>query len=832
MYSISRRNFLASAAAGLLMMAKHGNLSGADERETPLYMLTYDHGGVIGWGPEHFLRNLRNAITWLEKYPSFKIGLDNEAYTYDYLSEVSPSILKELREYLAIYKGRFGIGTCTYGQPLSCFINEESNIRQIGYALETDRRLFGSAPDIYLMSEHAMHSQIPQIIRGFGFKGAIMRTHYMMYGYNPVFNAAIGWWTGIDGSRIPTIPTYEGEGAQFGKTTVDTWMLTRFPSEESRQSPDDFRRMFSHITPLLATRADDAHLRREELVRMYEGKPGFQWILLEELLSLFPDPELPLRTGPNDFTVRMPWGYCGNEIWDACRKAEVSVLTAERMNALASLIGGALYEDKLDAAWKNLLIAQHHDIQICGILEDSRKFLPVSIDASREVSEISLRFIAGEMQGGEAGQITVFNPNSWARREWIETEAHLPEKGYYSVRLEQNGKAVSSVLLAAARFPDGSIRDARIALLSDMPGLGIASYGVTPHTDPESTVPERILFSQGGNEISTPFYEISLHPNGGVSTIRERGTGKELLKPGRRSMYFEGIIEGKNRVSEGGWFIETPMPGAPWVKARETGMIGSIPYQFELTFRIDMPRIDCRATFRMEGQKVGRLSENRRDSVSPFIHEDKLRLKLFPNTGGNAVGIRDVPFGIAETNDRYVQGNYWTAESDGETGAAIFNKGAMGSVREEDGGFSVPLIYAMYYIWGTRMLNGDFSYEFSVYPFSGHWKEADIHRKALDYNFPLCSLSTGKGTGLRGHIFQPFGLQSENIILSALFTRNGSLYARIYEHEGKEGVVRLETAYHKSEFFETDLEGNQIGALPNKMTLAPWSFRTLRIECR
>lgn len=67
------------------------------------------------------------------------------------------------------------------------------------------------------MSEHAMHSQIPQIINGFGFDGAIMRTHFMMYGYNPTFNYPIGLWEGIDGSRISTIPTYEGEGAALGK---------------------------------------------------------------------------------------------------------------------------------------------------------------------------------------------------------------------------------------------------------------------------------------------------------------------------------------------------------------------------------------------------------------------------------------------------------------------------------------------------------------------------------------------------------------------------------------------------------------------------------------
>jgi hypothetical protein len=174
----------------------------------PIYMLTYDHGGLVLWGTDHFAKYLNSAIDWLNKYPGFKIGLDNEAYTYDFLQQKDTLLLGKLRSYLKHYQGRFGIGTCTYGQPLSQFINEESNIRQIGYALETVKSVFNYTPSVYLMSEHAMHGQIPQILNGFGFKGAIMRTHFMMYGYNPTYNSAIGWWIGRDGSRIPAIPTY------------------------------------------------------------------------------------------------------------------------------------------------------------------------------------------------------------------------------------------------------------------------------------------------------------------------------------------------------------------------------------------------------------------------------------------------------------------------------------------------------------------------------------------------------------------------------------------------------------------------------------------------
>ena len=57
---------------------------------------------------------LREGVQWLERYPSFKLGLDNEAWTY--------------------------------GQPLSTFIGGESNIRQVAYALRAVRQHLGVTP--------------------------------------------------------------------------------------------------------------------------------------------------------------------------------------------------------------------------------------------------------------------------------------------------------------------------------------------------------------------------------------------------------------------------------------------------------------------------------------------------------------------------------------------------------------------------------------------------------------------------------------------------------------------------------------------------------------
>ena len=137
--ALKRRTFLLTATAATALAGQ--------QQSSPLYLLTYDHGGLVLWGTDHFAERLRDAVSWLERYPGFKIGLDNEAYTYDFLAAKDPELLAEIRRTLQKYSGRFGIGSCTYGQPLSTFINEESNIRQIYYALDADQRHFGRTPE-------------------------------------------------------------------------------------------------------------------------------------------------------------------------------------------------------------------------------------------------------------------------------------------------------------------------------------------------------------------------------------------------------------------------------------------------------------------------------------------------------------------------------------------------------------------------------------------------------------------------------------------------------------------------------------------------------------
>lgn len=804
------------------------------ESNDTTYMLSYDHGGQILWGLEHFRERLNNAKEWLDKYPHFKIGLENEAHVYDYFAEKDPAMLVQIRQMLQKYKGRFGIGSCSYGQPLAVFINEESNIRQIKYALDADQKHFSYRPPVYLMSEHAMHSQLPQILKSFGYKGAIMRTHFMMYGYNPTFNVPIGNWVGLDGSRIPAIPTYEGEGAAFGKTPVDNWTLTRYPGNNAI-SPLQFRQMFAHIRPLLATRADDSGLRQEKLVDEYKDQPKFQWILLDEVLSKYPKPTTDMPTKPNDFVVRMPWGYCGNEIWNECRKAEVQVLTAERLAALEFMNGGKSHENTLTDSWKNLLVSQHHDIQIVGLISSARTYIPASQHSSKQVLDSALHFFASQMKGEGSAQVTVFNPLSWSQKKWISVRVNEVEKGRTnSYKVKCGNKEYPARLIHPNYYSDKSILDGELLFQAELPALSVTSFSIIPQKEKiDDSKNQKIVVDRKNLKISTPFIELQLAENGGIKSLTNKTSNTIYSGDKDAISYFQGTIDGVDSKSKGQWVIQKYDSVAPYVSATEYGMINSIPYRFEIKVFEDDSRIECKASFDINGEKIGLLSENQRDAHSPFVHEQKLRFKLFPGLQQQAIqGARDLPFAISATSDSIVQGNYWTAISDGSKGMAYFNKGTMGSIREADGSFSIPLAYAMYYVWGTRMLNGTYSYEFALYPFAGSWQQADLHRKAITYNYPVPFVQAPVSSGKKEPFFQLLNPKVNDPILSALYTEKGKVIARFYEGDGRKSQLNLLSKNKNYVINEIELNGDVRQKVKEETSFEPWQIKTFEFTSK
>ena len=781
-----------------------------------LYLSTYDHGGYILWNGD-FRARLESGEAWLRKYPKFKLGLDNESFAYDIFDEISPEINEKIREMLKNYKGRFGIGSTTYGQPLSVFISNESNVRQLTYAIRANLKHFGTTPEVYAISEHALHGQIPQLALSCGYKAALMRTHFMMYGYNPTYDSPWGLWYGDDGSAIPTVPTYEGEGNEFGITTLDNWILTRWP-DQTDKSPEMFLEKFNKIEPLLATRYDDITLRCEGLPAFAETKENYHWILLEEIFGLYGEPKDEYRPDPTEFVVRMPWGYCGNEIWNGCREAENRVQLAETLDAFTWMLGGESDGERLERAWKNLMVAQHHDVQICGLLTDSRKYIPASLAASDEVISGAEKQIGSKLSGGE-NMLAAVNINSFETEALLELECVLERsKGAPGFVVCSGDERIIPEVLPVEYRSNGKITRAILRFPAKLKPYSAKVYRAVPAYDGEPCEPE-CRIEVDGLKIRTPYADIALSDKGGIASIVSRG--REVVRSAEGTL-IAGVIDGVDCRSVGTWHI---INGKNMVEAISRGMIGSIPYSFTLKFYAHTPRIDCEAVFTHNGERIGSVapSTDFKLNFNGFVHENKLRFLLETPLAG--VGRADRPFMDIVTDDKYVQGLTWAAVCEDEAGLAVFNKGSMCLTREP-GAVSVPLAYANDYIWGRRMLWGEYRHQFALWPM-GAFDPSELNREARKYQTPPHTFAPSDREGGAEEIIFLRPEYSDSASGSAVLVEDGRLRVRVYEDAGKTASAAI-----KSDFAvlagECDLMNNPIGGADS--SLSPRRIKTYILE--
>lgn len=804
-----------------------------------LYILTYEHGGYVLW-KDVVKPRLKTLFEWLEKYPTLKIGLDYESFTFDEFSKEDPEVVELIGKLLEKYPDRVGLGATTYGQPLALTISEESNARQLLYAVRTNLDYYGKTPSVYAISEFALHNQTPQLISQCGYEAAILRSHVMGYGYPRTFDCSWGKWIGKDGTSIPAVPTYEKQGRGFNCTTVDNWIFSRWPVDSELYSPEDFEKMFEKYEPLLASRYDDLTQPIESVIAHTVEKENHQYVLLEDIPQIYGEATEEMPTTDNDFHVQMPWGYCGNEIFNGCRQGEVDAVQGEKLNALSVMLGGKSLQEKSEYAWKYILAAEHHDVTICGLLDLSRRFIPTSLEASKEVKDESLKFIASKFAHKNNESLLVINNHSFPIDEWIE----ISVKKDFSVF--DNDKKIECEII-----DNGNEKILRAHI--QLPPFTAKSFALVEEKASNNT---NFSWSENNGILTTPNYEIKLTDTG-IAYIKDAETGKMLCDNGDGEL-LRGFVDDVDCTASGTWEINLSDLGAI---ATQKGKIGTIPYKFQMKFNGTEKRIDCKTTFEMNGERVGRTDITHGKpaplTVNGHHHEDKICFVMNPCLKKDRKMFRDLPYSISEWNgalrkteeywypdDRiildqdvsaeesfnsttYYHGIYWVSLKDDKNGLAVFNKGCMGAAVSGNR-VHIPLLYSNEYLCGTRILEGVFEDEFSIFPFESKLSEAELHKKALSYAYSPSAVVLPKDNGnLSEFNYASIKAEKGNVILTALYPEDDHILARFCNFSDIEETIEFTMGKEK---YETDLLGNELNKTSDKNTFRPWEIKTLKIK--
>ncbi|MBV6458033.1 MAG: hypothetical protein HONBIEJF_01155 [Fimbriimonadaceae bacterium] len=351
---------------------------------------------------------------------------------YEKLASESPQAFAELKQ--AVDEGHVEIVGGSYGQPYGLFHGAESNIRQRVYGVRTVERLFGVRPNTFWEEEFDCFPQLPQILKQCGYAYASLFFQWTWHTPEiPQEASPVIWWEGIDGSRLLTASRHRHN-------------LHQWPEEfdglldEVAQSPGEGPAFILQWLELMPS--PDWMCRSELLLpRMKSLMEDERFVIqigsLSNCLEELKTEAAPARRyGVGDIWHGLTLGKNGDRMRRLSSRAESHLLSAESLAATMGLFGRPyaqwdvypLWE--LEEAWRELLVAQHHDNDecegLCGHI--GRTHYERSLNLSQGVLERNLQLLA-ERIDAPIGSLVLFNPVAFERSDVF---PHPGSGGLYS----------------------------------------------------------------------------------------------------------------------------------------------------------------------------------------------------------------------------------------------------------------------------------------------------------------------------------------------------------------------------------------------------------------
>ncbi len=812
----------------------------------PLYLVDGYHGGVVFWdwlalpgGGLWYLYNwplcLQPALERALRDGRFRLTLDLDGWTYEEMAARTPEAIRQMRELLQL--GRLEVVNGTYGQPLAQSVSGESVIRQLFYGLEAVRQVLGADVTVFYSQEPAYFPQLPQILRGFSFRGAILRTQWAAFGTDPACDTSVVRWQSPDGSTIPTVPRYTFQ--RYDRLRADHPGLPhmalaageRADWEPESLAPFERAARERDIAHPLVTDLKDVNLPDAPLPRALElaATPNVRFVTPTEYFYLAGEEGPTVKYTPDDIPATLPWGLQAEGLSRAWVAAERALLVAERLDAVAFLQGRESEEEKLAQAWRDLCLAQHHDLHVCGPWHSRRhgcSMAEVGIEyaeraqrAADEVSQAALAWLAKEA----GGNVLVFNPSPWPRREYVEVTVPETALDARAVAFYDGEREIPAQVVASH---GGALT---VGLVVDLPALGYRCL---------EPVHGRIPTGDAGLQ-DLP-YTATVHSDG---TLSLEADGRLLVTAGEYlTVWRDGVwYDSRTSVRQ----VEQVADGPVCTRYRIEGEIARIPFRQTVTLYRALPRIEGRVVldFGEEGVYLGPQMEDDRPDRAMSVQDEKKLCLAFASPLRRAW--HDSPFLVACTERENIVGLHGMGlEDEDGLGVAFFHRGTSGYHLDRREGVLRNVL-----AWGPRewiyasddsvtrgrsrytALRGWQAYEYAILPYAPRGARFILPRAALDFHLP-CLCQPLQGPADRRSAPRSFlSVKPEAVLATALFVHRGRLYLRLWNASGREVTAAVGAEWAR-EWVPVDLrlrpEGGAV--LPGHISLSPWGIRTVRLR--
>ena len=729
-------------------------------------------------------RTFANNLALMDNYPDFKFT-QSQAVLYDFMKKHYPDIFERVKE--KVKNGQWEIVGNAWVEADTNIASGEALVRQLLYGREFFMKEFGVSSDIYWLPDcFGFTWALPQIIKRSGMK--YFMTSKLFYNDTNEFPHSVFRWRSHSGDEILAYLCKQPYQSEYNAEYVTSLR------KNNRQNSivDVSCGMFGY-----GDGGGGCTYKQVETGKRIEKLPGMPKTTNGKVADFFKAidgdfDKLPVYDGELYYENHRGTFTSQAFIKENNRRGEFMMRNAEILN----VFGGKEYPaEKMEEAWKILLINQFHDIlpgtSIHEAMENTREEYAQLRQLGGELVRMGKDGILNKVSVKD-DSVLVWNMLTWQTKGIVKAEIPYMAKGIKN----SDGKLLTSKVYEE----NGKYY---IEFLADpVPAFG---YGVFTLCDETAEV-ENVKVTK--NTIENKYLKVVLDDNGLIDEVTDKTTGRQILT-GKGNLM---TISHDKPIHESAWNMEFDYQMKSWElrDAESVEVVEASPLRGavrvvrkfhestitqDIILEKDKPTLDF-------------------DTTVDWHEREKVLKAEFPVDIRNRNASCEIAHGAAEYpthyNTCYDQAKFefcahkWADLSEGGYGASIINDCKYG-YNVHDNMMKITLLRGP--ICPDPMGDlGMHHFRYSFYPHAGTWRDADTVRLGFEENVRLEGEFIG-GTGGNdvGHTYAK--LEGESVILDAVKpAQDGRGYiVRMYESETRHCTVKASFELDYSKVIECNL---------------------------
>ncbi|MDR2953902.1 MAG: alpha-mannosidase [Prevotella sp.] len=817
------------------------------------YFVDGYHGGIYGHYP---MWQTQFMVDKLTQHPEWRIGIEIEPETWDSVKVKEPSAYEAWRK--IVMDKRIDFTNPTYAQPYCYNISGESLIRQFEYGI---RKIHEHFPDVtfttYSVEEPCFTSSLPQILKSFGFKYAVLKNPDTCWGgYTRAYGGELVNWIGPDGTSMLTVPRYACEELEENST----WQTKAWNNSESY-----LKACFDYgIKNPAGMCYQDAGWKNGPWLgygdKIRNNSTYVTWTDYIENISIGKTDD-DWRFSQEDILVDLMWGsQVLQRIAQEVRVSENKIVMAEKIASMVNIEKNYQMPESIDDAWRTLMMAQHHDSWIVPYnrlnkhrtwAEEITLWTGNTNKIADEVINAAIdQYDSKKRDNNGLGYVRVFNTLGISRSELVTVNLPQGLNGRDIAVYDAKTKKVVSV-------QQTDKNTSRLVFEADIPPFGYSTYLLKDREGKETGL-SGITFSESGEcVIENDMYRITFDvlKGGRIKSLISKKLGnKEFIDP--NNTYGLGELRGffyeDNRFYSS---MENPVritqlkDNALEKSILIEGEIASHPFTQIVTITKGQPQIDMDLTIDWE-HNVGigeyKQGDNWRDNRRAF-HDDRFKLNImFPVKLDNPQLYKNAPFDVCESRLENTFYNTWDSikhniilnwidlvDKDEKYGFALLSDHTTSYSYGQDFPLGLTAQYSGKGLWGPDYkITRPLKMKYAIIPHTGNWDKANISAESNKWNEPLSAYFMS-AIDLKDKSF--INVHDSGYEIAAVKAEGNDLLVRLFNAEGSDSLEKITFNFPVKAIHQVELNGKAVSTLKmNKnsisISMPRFGIRTFRIE--